>query len=59
MAAFLLTAGIMMLALGLVSYVSSMRDHANDESSAPSLLPGDIEVRESERQFQVLFPQRS
>jgi len=42
MAAFLLTTGIIMLALGLASYVSSKRDHANDESSALSLLPGDI-----------------
>jgi len=41
-AAFLLTTGIIMLALGLASYVSSKRDHANDESSALSLLSGDI-----------------
>ena len=40
MAAFLLTTGIIMLALGLASYVSSKRDHANDESSALSLLSG-------------------
>jgi hypothetical protein len=41
MAAFLLTTGIIMWALGLVSYVPRMRDHANDEPSALSLLPSD------------------
>ena len=59
MAAFLLTTGIIMLALGLASYVSSKRDHANDELSALSLLSGDIEYESLERQFQVFFPQRS
>ena len=42
MTTFLLTAGIIMLALGLVSYVSSKRaDRRSEESSALSLLPGD------------------
>jgi hypothetical protein len=45
MAAFLLTTGIIMLALGLVAYVSSMRDHANDESSALSLCPATLSTR--------------
>ena len=56
MAAFLLTTGIIMLALGLVSYVSSMRDHANDESSALSLLSGDIEYESPSGNFRFSFP---
>ena len=55
MTAFLLTTGIIILALGLVSYVSSKRDHPNDQSSALSLLPGDIKYEKSERQFPVLL----
>jgi hypothetical protein len=56
MAAFLLTTGIIMLVLGLVSYVTSMRDHANDESSALSLLPGDIEYESPSGNFRFYFP---
>ena len=56
MAAFLLTTGIIMLALGLASYVSSKRDHANDESSALSLLSGDIEYECPSGDFRFYFP---
>ena len=56
MTTFLLTAGIIMLALGLVSYVSSKRaDRRSEESSALSLLPGDIKYEKSERQIRLLF----
>ena len=56
MAAFLLTTGIILLALGLASYVSSKRDHANDESSALSLLSGDIEYESPSGNFRFSFP---
>ena len=56
MTTFLLTIGVIMLALGLVSYVSSKRaDHRSEESSALSLLPGDIKYGESERQIRLLL----
>ncbi len=43
MITFLITTGVIILALGLVSYVSSKRTtHTSDEASALSLLPGDI-----------------
>ena len=56
MTAFLLTTGIIMLALGLVSYVSSKRDHTSDESSALSLLPGDIKYESPSGNFRFYFP---
>ena len=56
MTVFLLTTVIIMLALGLVSYVSSMRNHTNDESSALSLLPGDIKYESPSGNFRFYFP---
>jgi hypothetical protein len=57
MTTFLLTTGIIMLALGLVSYVSSKRsDHMTDEASALSLLPGDIKYESPSGKFIFYFP---
>jgi hypothetical protein len=56
MTSFLLTTGIIMLALGLVSYVSSKRVNTNDESSALSLLPGDIKYESPSGHFRFYFP---
>jgi hypothetical protein len=56
MTTFLLTIGIIMLALGFVSYVSSKRDHTSDESSALSLLPGDIKYQSPSGNFRFYFP---
>ncbi len=43
MITFLVTTAIVMLVLGLVSFLSSKRsDHGSDQASALSLLPGDI-----------------
>ena len=56
MTAFLLTTGIIILALGLVSYVSSKRDHPNDQSSALSPLPGDIKYESPSGNFRFYFP---
>ena len=56
MTSFLLTAGIIMLALGLVSYVSSKRNHTSNESSALSLLPGDIKYESPSGHFRFYFP---
>ena len=57
MTTFLLTIGAIMLALGLVSYVSSKRaDHRSEESSALSLLPGDIKYESPSGKFVFYFP---
>ena len=57
MITFLLVTAITMLALGLVSYVSSKRaTHANEESSALSLLPGDIKYESPSGKFVFYFP---
>jgi Protein of unknown function (DUF2905) len=56
MTSFLLTTGIIMFALGLVSYVSSKRDHTSHESSALSLLPGDIKYESPSGHFRFYFP---
>ena len=56
MITFLVTTAIVMLALGLVSYLSSKRtNHRTDQASALSLLPGDIKYEFSWRQFRLLF----
>ena len=55
MATFLLTTGIIMLALGLASNMTSMRRHPNDESSALSLA-GDIEHESPSGNFRFYFP---
>ena len=57
MTTFLLTIGAIMLALGLVSYVSSKwADHRSEESSALSLLPGDIQYESPSGKFVFYFP---
>ena len=56
MTAFLLTTGIIMLVLGLVSYVSGKRDNANEKSSALSLLPGDLKYESPSGNFRFYFP---
>ena len=57
MTTFRLTTGVIMLGLGLVSYVSSKRGHhASDEASALSLLPGDIKYESPSGNFRFYFP---
>ena len=57
MTTFLVTTAIIMLALGLVSYVSSKRsDHRHDHTSALSLLPGDIKYESPGGRFVFYFP---
>jgi Protein of unknown function (DUF2905) len=57
MTTFLLTTIIIMLALGLVSYLSRKRaGHTSDESSALSLLPGDIKYESPGGRFVFYFP---
>jgi DUF2905 family protein len=54
---FLLTTVIVMLALGLVSYLSSQRPNgSNDRASALSLLPGDIKYESPSGNFRFYFP---
>ena len=53
---FLVTTAIVMLVLGLVSYLSSKRSsHGSDQASALSLLPGDIKYEVSWRKFPLLL----
>ena len=56
MTTFLLTTVIIMLALGLVSYVSRKRSDRSDEASAVSLLPGDIRYESPSGKFVFYFP---
>jgi hypothetical protein len=57
MITFLITTGVIILALGLVSYVSSKRTtHTSDEASALSLLPGDIKYESPSGKFRFYFP---
>jgi len=56
MTTFLLTTVIIMLALGLVSYVSRKRSNQSDEASAVSLLPGDIKYESPSGNFVFHFP---
>ena len=56
MIAFLVTTAIVMLVLGLVSYLSSKRSgDGSDQSAALSLLPGDIKYEVSRSQFPLLL----
>ena len=54
MITFLVTTLIIMLALGLVFYVSSKR--SNERTSALSLLPGDIKYESPGGGFTFYFP---
>ena len=57
MTTFLLTIIIIMLALGLVSYVSNMRPgHTREQGTALSLLPGDIKYESPSGKFIFYFP---
>jgi hypothetical protein len=57
MTTFLLTTGIITLALAFVSYVSSKRTtHTSDDASALSLLPGDIKYESPSGRFRFYFP---
>ena len=57
MITFLITTGVIILALGLVSYVSSKRTtYTSDEASALSLLPGDIKYESPSGKFRFYFP---
>jgi hypothetical protein len=57
MTTFLVTIIIIMMALGLVSYVSSKRSvHSSEEGSALSLLPGDIKYESPSGKFIFYFP---
>jgi hypothetical protein len=57
MVEFLVTVGIVILALGLVSYLSSKRsDRRSSEASALSLLPGDIKYESPSGKFVFYFP---
>jgi hypothetical protein len=57
MTTFVITAVIVMLALGLVSYISSKRSsEENDQASALQLLPGDIKYESPSGNFRFYFP---
>jgi hypothetical protein len=57
MTTFLVTVGIIMLALGLVSYISSKRSsRGTDQGSALTLLPGDIKYESPSGNFVFYFP---
>jgi hypothetical protein len=57
MITFLITTLIVMLALGLVSYVSSKRSNVStDQTSALSLLPGDIKYESPGGGVTFYFP---
>ena len=57
MTTFLLTTGIITLALAFVSSVSSKRtSHTSDDASALSLLPGDIKYESPSGRFRSYFP---
>ena len=57
MTTFLITAIVIMLALGLVSYLSSKRtNHAGQDRPMLSLLPGDIKYESPSGRFRFYFP---
>ena len=57
MATFLITAIVIMLALCLVSYVSSKRtNHTGHNGHMLSLLPGDIKYESPSGRFRFYFP---
>jgi Protein of unknown function (DUF2905) len=55
MITFLVITGIVLLMLGLVSYVSSKRSKTN-QASALTLLPGDIKYESPSGNFVFYFP---
>src|SRR6476660_4943059 len=57
MATFLITAAVIMLTLGLVSYISGKRvDHPPSGVHMLSLLPGDIKYESPSGNFRFYFP---
>src|SRR4029079_4392862 len=57
MTTFLITAIVIMLALGSVSYLSSKRtNHAGQDGPMLSLLPGDIKYESPSGRFRFYFP---
>ena len=57
MATFLITAAVIMLTLGLVSYFSSKRtDQPPRDGQMLSLLPGDIKYESPSGNFRFYFP---
>ncbi len=55
MATFLITAAVIMLTLGLVSYISGKRVDPS-EAHMLSLLPGDIKYESPSGNFRFYFP---
>jgi Protein of unknown function (DUF2905) len=57
MATFLITAAVIMLTLGLVSYFSAKRpNHPPHDGHMLSLLPGDIKYESPSGNFRFYFP---
>jgi hypothetical protein len=57
MTTFLITAIVIMLALGLMSYMSSKRtNHMGHDGHMLSLLPGDIKYESPSGNFRFYFP---
>lgn len=56
MITFLIVTCVVMLGLGLVSYLSEKRVKASKEASALSLLPGDIKYESPSGKFRFYFP---
>ena len=56
MITFLLVTCVVMLGLGLVSYLSEKRTNTSKEASALSLLPGDIKYKSPSGRFRFYFP---
>ena len=56
MATFLITAIVIMLTLGLVSYMSGKRRPAAQRGHMLSLLPGDIKYESPSGRFRFYFP---
>ena len=56
MTTFLLMTGVILLALGMVSYLSGKRAGRTREASALSLLPGDIKYESPSGNFVFHFP---
>jgi hypothetical protein len=56
MTTFLLMTGVILLALGIVSYLSGKHAGRTREASALSLLPGDIKYESPSGKFIFYFP---
>jgi hypothetical protein len=56
MITFMIVTSVVMLGLGLVSYLSEKRVNTRKEASALSLLPGDIKYESLSGRFRFYFP---